>query len=67
MVMQQNAEQPPAPFRVRWPKFSGMSGWKQVMEPPRVEEGCLILKTDPHKVLWVPLHTILGAIEVEAL
>lgn len=67
MVMQQGSEPPGPPFRVRWPKFSGMSGWKTAIEPPRVEEGCLIVKTAPHTLLWVPLHTILGPIEVEAL
>jgi hypothetical protein len=66
MVMQQDTS-PPPPFRVRWPKFSGMSGWKTCVEAPRVEEGCLIIKTDPHRVLWVPLHTVLGPIEIEAV
>jgi hypothetical protein len=67
MVMQQDTSPPPPPFRVRWPKFSGMSGWKTCVEAPRVEEGCLIIKTDPHRVLWVPLHTVLGPIEIEAV
>lgn len=67
MVLQQGPEPDGPPFRVRWPKFSGSSGWKPVIEPPRVEEGCLILKLEPHRLLWVPLNTILGPIEVEAL
>lgn len=56
-----------AGFRVRWPKFSGSSGWKDSLDTPRVEEDCLILKTAPGRWLWVPLHTITGPVEVEKL
>lgn len=65
--MQQGSGPPEPGYRVRWPKFSGWSGWKECLDAPRVEEGCLILKTDPHRLLWVPLHTVVGPIEIERL
>jgi hypothetical protein len=60
--------EPGAPsFRVRWREWSGRGSWREVIEPPRVEEGCLILKLAPDRLLWVPLHTVTGPIEVEAM
>jgi hypothetical protein len=65
--MQRGTEPPPPSFRVRWPNGPGISTEVEVIEPPRVDEGCLILKPEPSQVLWVPLHTITGPIEVEAM
>lgn len=56
-----------AAFRVRWPNLSGPRAWLEVIEPPRIDEGCLVLKTAPERLLWVPLHTVSGPIEVEAM
>jgi hypothetical protein len=64
--MQRGTEPPPPAFRVRWPKWSG-STEVEVIEPPRIDEGCLILRTGPSRLLWVPLHTVTGPIEVEAM
>ncbi|MFP3990652.1 hypothetical protein U9R90_24945 [Streptomyces sp. E11-3] len=64
--MQRGTKSPAPSFRARWPKWSG-STEVEVIEPPRVDEGCLILKPAPDRLLWVPLHTVTGPIEIEAL
>jgi hypothetical protein len=66
MALQQGPEPVPA-FRVRWKGFGGWNDWIEALDPPRVEEGCLVIKTSPTRLLWVPLHTITGMIEVEAV
>lgn len=64
--MQRGTEPPGPAFRVSWPSKAGTEE-HEVLEPPRVEEGCLILKLAPERLLWVPLHTVTGPIAVEAL
>lgn len=41
--------------------------WVTSVGPPQVEEGCLILKPQPGRLVWVPLHTVSGPIEIEKL
>jgi hypothetical protein len=66
MPLQQGTEPAPA-FRVRWKVLGDWNNPIEALDPPRVEEGCLIIKTSPTRLLWVPLHTISGMIEVEAI
>lgn len=66
MPIQQGPD--PAPtFRVRWQEFSRTTAWLDVYSTPSVEEGCLILKPSPTRLMWIPLHTITGPIEVEGI
>lgn len=64
--MQRGTEPPGPTHRVQWPHFSG-TRQADVIEAPRVDEGCLVLKVAAARLLWVPLHTVTGPIEVEAL
>jgi hypothetical protein len=63
----QKGPEPTPAFRVRWQQFSGTTAWREVLDAPRVEEGCLILKPSPGRLTWVPLHTITGPIDVEGI
>lgn len=65
--MQQGPEeQPSAAFRVSWSAPDGRAT-ADAIDAPRVTEGCLIVKTSPTTVLWVPLGTIRGPIEIEGI
>lgn len=65
--MQIGPGDPPPAFRVRWKAWSGMTDWANVVDAPRVEEGVLVLKTSRTHVVWVPVCTITGPIEIEAV
>lgn len=54
-------------FRVRWKVLGDWNEPIDAIATPRVEEGCLVIQTSPSRMLWVPLHIINGAIEVEAV
>lgn len=65
--MQQGpSDQPRAAFRVTWMTLVGATT-AEAIDPPRVDEGVLIVKTSPTTVLWVPLGTIHGPIQIEAI
>lgn len=65
MPLQQGPE--PAPrFTVRVPLFSSVKTIPAIATP-RVEEGVLIVQPDAKRLLWFPLGTIHGPIEIEAL
>ncbi|MET9953508.1 hypothetical protein ABZ135_18425 [Streptomyces sp. NPDC006339] len=66
MPIQQGADPAPA-FRVRWEHAAGVTEWRDALVPPQVQEGCLVLRITPRRLLWVPLHTITGPIEVEGM
>jgi hypothetical protein len=65
--MQIGPGEPPPLYRVRWKAWAGATAWQDVVAPPRVEEGLLVLKTSSSRMEWVPLHTITGPIEIEGL
>lgn len=59
-------DQPKVAFRVRWTAADGLATIDAI-EAPRVTEGCLIIKTTPTQVLWVPLGTVLGPIQIDGI
>jgi hypothetical protein len=63
----QHSPEPAPAFRGRMEGFGGWGDPIETIDPPRVEEGCLILRTSATRMLWVPLHTITGRIEVEGI
>lgn len=65
--MQQGPDDTPRQsFRVTWPAADGPATAYGI-SAPRVDEGVLIIKTDPSTVLWVPLGSILGPVRIEAI
>ncbi|WP_432034579.1 hypothetical protein [Streptomyces antibioticus] len=66
MPIQQGPDPTPS-FRVRWKGFGGWGEPVGTISAPRVEEGVLVLQTSPTRMLWIPLHTITGPIEVEGV
>ncbi|MFH0243593.1 hypothetical protein ACGRHY_14465 [Streptomyces sp. HK10] len=65
--MQRGTDPPGPTHRVRWQVGDGTTEWIGVAEAPQVTEDCLALTHEPGRVWWVPLHTITGPIEIEAL
>ncbi|MDH2392315.1 hypothetical protein QCN29_26770 [Streptomyces sp. HNM0663] len=65
--MQNGPGGPDAKFRVRWKQWAGWSDWTEAIDAPRMAEGCLIVKTSPARVVWIPVHTICGPIEIEGI
>ena len=65
MPLQQGPEPSPQ-FKVRVPLFSCVKEI-QAIATPRVEEGVLIVQPDAKRLLWFPLGTIHGPVEIEAL
>ncbi|MEU3318851.1 hypothetical protein [Streptomyces sp. NPDC006785] len=65
--MQQGPDDAPRKsFRVTWAAADGPAT-AYAINAPRVDEGALIIKTDPATVLWVPLGAILGPVTIEAI
>lgn len=65
--MQQGPDDTPRQsFRVTWTAADGPAT-AYAIAAPRVDEGVLIIKTDPSTVLWVPLGAILGPVTIEAI
>lgn len=65
--MQRGTDDPGPSHRVRWQVAEGTTKWLEVAGTPRVAEGCLVLTHELGRVWWVPLHTITGPVEIEAL
>lgn len=65
MPIQQGPEPSPQ-FKVRVPLFSSVKELHAIAVP-RVEEGVLIVQPDAQRLLWFPLGTIHGPVEIEAL
>lgn len=61
----QQGPAPTADYRVRWQTADGVTEWVGVLLPPRAEEGVLVLRIAPGRLLWIPLATITGPIEIE--